>query len=132
MARKITLNGEKYDYSVVSVITGEQAPEKLEKWQETLAYVLEHPEELPFYLEKIVKLRKSDKLRLALVRVQVFSDIHMSENMETYQMWKYTAENIEMLLYGSLALEKGFKEKRKEKKKTGKKSEKERTGAVKK
>ena len=121
MAKKITLNGEKYDYSAVSVVTGEQNPEKLEKWQETFVYVLQHPEELPFYLEKIVKLRKSDKLRLALVRAQIFADIHMSENMEVYQMWKYVAENTEMLLYGSLALEKGFKEKKRKSKKKSKK-----------
>ncbi len=116
MAKKITLNGEKYDYSAVSVVTGDKRPEKLEKWQEILVHILEYPDDLPFCLENVVKLRKTDKLRLSLVRIQVFADLHMSENMEVYQMWKYVAENIETLLYGALALDKGFKEKKKEKK----------------
>ncbi len=117
MAKKITLNGEKYDYITVSVVTGEKKPEKLNKWQETLAYVLENPDELPFCLDTILKFRKTDELRRSLVRVQIFADLHMSENMEVYQMWKYVSENIETLIYGSLALEKGFEEKKKAKKK---------------
>ncbi len=121
MPRKMTFNGEKYDYLTVSVVTGEKEPEKLSKWQETLAYVLENPDELPFLLDTILKFKKTDELRKSLVRVQIFADLHMSENMEMYQMWKYTAENIETLIYGSLALDKGFTEKKKPKKKSEKK-----------
>lgn len=121
MPRKMTFNGEKYDYLTVSVVTGEKEPEKLSKWQETLAYVLENSDELPFLLDTILKFRKTDELRKSLVRVQIFADLHMSENMEMYQMWKYTAENIETLIYGSLALDKGFTEKKKTKKKSEKK-----------
>ncbi len=124
MKKKTDIDGEKYDYTIVSAVTGEKEPKELKEWQRMLAYVAENPEELPFYLEKLMKIRKSRELRLALVRLQIMSDLHMSDNMELYQMCTYVAETIEHLKYGSLALEKGFEEKKQKKSKNAKKKKK--------
>lgn len=121
MRKKADIDGEKYDYNIISAVTGEKEPREPKEWQKMLAYVAEHPEELPFYLEKLIKIKKSRELRLALVRLQIMSDLHMSENMELYQMCTYVAETIEHLIYGSLALEKGFEEKSHKKNKNTKK-----------
>jgi hypothetical protein len=46
-----------------------------------------------------------DKLRFALVRVQIFSDIHRNEDMELAQKTKYVSQVLEKVIFGSLILE---------------------------
>ena len=46
-----------------------------------------------------------DRLRFALIRVQVFSDIHRNEDMELAQKVKYVSQVLEKVIYGSLLLE---------------------------
>lgn len=48
-----------------------------------------------------------DHLRFALLRLQVYADIHRYENMEQTQRMKYVAQVLEKLIYGSLMLEGG-------------------------
>lgn len=46
-----------------------------------------------------------DRLRFALVRVQIFSDIHRNEDMEQAQKVKYVSQVLEKVIFGSLILE---------------------------
>jgi len=46
-----------------------------------------------------------DHLRFALVRVQVYADIHRYEDMEHTQKAKYVAQVLEKVIFGSLLLE---------------------------
>jgi hypothetical protein len=46
-----------------------------------------------------------DNLRFALVRAQVFADIHRYEDMEHSQKVKYVAQVLEKVIFGSLLLE---------------------------
>jgi hypothetical protein len=46
-----------------------------------------------------------DRLRFALVRVQIFSDIHRTEDMEQAQKVKYVSQVLEKVIFGSLILE---------------------------
>jgi hypothetical protein len=46
-----------------------------------------------------------DGLRFALVRVQIFSDIHRNEDMELAQKIKYVSQVLEKVIFGSLILE---------------------------
>jgi hypothetical protein len=46
-----------------------------------------------------------DKLRFALVRVQIFSDVHRNEDMELAHKIKYVSQVLEKVIFGSLILE---------------------------
>ncbi|MBP2146156.1 hypothetical protein J2129_001610 [Methanofollis sp. W23] len=46
-----------------------------------------------------------EHLRFALVRLQVYADIHRYENIEQTQWMKYVAQVLERVIYGSLMLE---------------------------
>ncbi|MDD3621691.1 MAG: hypothetical protein PHQ81_04730 [Methanofollis sp.] len=46
-----------------------------------------------------------EHLRFALVRLQVYADIHRYENIEQMQWMKYVAQVLERAIYGSLMLE---------------------------
>lgn len=49
----------------------------------------------------------ADRLHFALIRLQVYADVHRYENMETSQRMKYVAQVLEKLIFGSLMLEGG-------------------------
>jgi hypothetical protein len=65
------------------------------------------PERLePIYRKAIAYDDDSlDRLRFALVRVQIYSDIHRTEDMEKAQKIKYVAQVLEKVIFGSLLLE---------------------------
>jgi hypothetical protein len=46
-----------------------------------------------------------DHLRFALLRVQIYSDIHRNEDMELAQKIKYVAQVLEKVIFGSLMME---------------------------
>lgn len=46
-----------------------------------------------------------DRLRFALVRIQVYSDIHHTEDLEKAQKMKYVSQVLERVIYGTLLLE---------------------------
>ncbi|MDD1677940.1 MAG: hypothetical protein LUO93_01990 [Methanomicrobiales archaeon] len=61
----------------------------------------------PIYREAAVLDEESlDYLRFALLRLQVYADIHRNENMEEAQNLKYVGQVLEKIIYGSLMLEK--------------------------
>lgn len=45
-----------------------------------------------------------DSLRFALLRLQVYADIHRYEDMEQTQQMKYVAQVLEKIIFGSLML----------------------------
>jgi predicted ATP-grasp superfamily ATP-dependent carboligase len=46
-----------------------------------------------------------DRLRFALLRVQIYADIHRNEDMEQAQKVKYVAQVLEKIIFGSLLME---------------------------
>jgi hypothetical protein len=46
-----------------------------------------------------------DRLRFALLRVQVHADIHRNEDMEKAQKIKYVSQVLEKVIFGSLMME---------------------------
>ena len=46
-----------------------------------------------------------DHLRFALLRVQIYSDIHRNEDMEQAQKIKYVSQVLEKIIFGSLMME---------------------------
>jgi hypothetical protein len=67
---------------------------------------------LPFLLEPIYQEagtldeEQLDRLRFALLRVQVYADIHRNEDVEQAQNLKYVALVLEKVIFGTLMLEK--------------------------
>jgi hypothetical protein len=60
----------------------------------------------PIYTEaQVFNEETLDRLRFALVRIQVFTDIHRYEDMEHTQKVKYVAQVLEKVIFGSLLLE---------------------------
>jgi len=46
-----------------------------------------------------------DRFRFALIRLQIYADIHRYEDLERAQKIKYVAQVLEKLIYGSLLME---------------------------
>jgi len=78
----------------------------------SIALCLENIEVFPILLEPIyrdamaLEEERLDKLRFALLRLQVFADIHRNEDMEHAQKIKYISQVLEKLIFGNLMLEK--------------------------
>jgi len=72
---------------------------------------LENLDEFPFLLEPIYRdamgLAENDidRLRFALLRLQMYADIHRYEDMEAAQKTKYVAQILERVIFGGLLLE---------------------------
>ncbi|MCQ8894131.1 MAG: hypothetical protein NQU46_05820 [Methanolinea sp.] len=65
---------------------------------------------LPWKIETVYRKASAypddvlDRLRFALVRVQVYADIHRNEDMEKAQAIKYASIVLEKVIFGSLML----------------------------
>ena len=76
-----------------------------------IAMVLDDIELFPRSIEKIYRAAMGlddetlDHLRFALLRVQIYSDIHRNEDMEQAQKIKYVAQVLEKIIFGSLMME---------------------------
>jgi hypothetical protein len=72
---------------------------------------LENLELFPYLVEKIytdsLALGEDapDRLRFALVRLQIYADIHRYQDMEETQKIKYVAGVLEKIIFGNLLLE---------------------------
>ncbi len=120
MANKVKVFGETYSSDIVELLAGKRGATKVEKALLPVLEAINNPMELPFLIDEIKALNATDKLRLALVRVQVHSEQNMHEDLNMYQKRLYAAQTMEMLLFGELCME-GSKEK---KKKSGQKRKK--------
>jgi hypothetical protein len=82
-----------------------------QKILESIALCLEDIDRFPYLLEEIYKEAITleepslDALRFALVRLQVYADIHRNENMEEAQNLKYVGQVLEKIIFGTLMLE---------------------------
>ncbi|MBN1195097.1 MAG: hypothetical protein JXA08_07115 [Methanomicrobiaceae archaeon] len=72
---------------------------------------LENFQAFPFFIEPVYRQSLSlgddgpDRLRFALVRLQVYADIHRYEDMEQTQKIKYVGQVLEKVIFGGLMLE---------------------------
>jgi hypothetical protein len=77
----------------------------------TIAPALENVHLLPEILEPVYREAISydeaglDRLRFALLRVQIYADIHRNEDMERSQKLKYVGQVLEKVIFGSLLME---------------------------
>ncbi|KQC06229.1 MAG: hypothetical protein APR55_05095 [Methanolinea sp. SDB] len=88
-----------------------QGPEDDKEIYDDIVRALEDVELFPDLVEPIYRKAMNldddrlDRLRFALLRVQLYSDIHRNEDMERAQKMKYVAEVLEKTIFGSLMLE---------------------------
>ena len=110
-ATTIIMDGEKYSIADLQILTGEKEPKEPVGYVALLAKVLKDPLNLPFLLDEIctLDLDKVEKrnLRMALIRVQIESELRMNEDIQRYQQRRYVAQVIEILLFKELLLEPG-------------------------
>jgi hypothetical protein len=118
MQNKVEVHGKTFYRDTVEVLTGKRGSIDVDKALLPILEAIDNPQELPFLLEEINSLKATEELRLALVRVQVHSELKMHEDLNMHQKRLYTAQTIEKLLFGELLLEGG---KEKEEKDKGKK-----------
>lgn len=77
---------------------------------EDIVPILEDVCLLPWKVEGIYRKASSyddvylDRLRFALLRLQVYADIHRNEDMERAQAIKYASVVLEKVIFGSLML----------------------------
>jgi hypothetical protein len=76
-----------------------------------IAVCLEDLNQLPDLVEPIFHMAEQfneadlERFRFALVRVQIYTDIHSTQDMEKAQRIRYAAQVIERIIFGSLLLE---------------------------
>jgi len=99
---------EEYSAADLMVLAGNTKPVEPNGYMLLLAKVLKDPMRLPFMLEEICALDLTDEemhsLRMALIRVQIESDLRMHEDIQRYQQRRYVAQVIEILLFEELLL----------------------------
>ncbi|MGM0404945.1 MAG: hypothetical protein ACQEQM_02235 [Thermoplasmatota archaeon] len=101
---QIEIDGEKFSKDVVSILAGQEEADEFNNEWIPVTKAIEEPEKLPFLLSDIKELESTEELRLALVRVQINSQIKMKRDMDYYKRQLFVAKTIEVLLYGNLML----------------------------
>lgn len=92
----------------ITLLAGEH--EELPVYRDVVQCI-ESLDAFPFLLEKIFRETASfsedtlDHFHFALLRLQIYADIHRYENMEQAQKTKYVAEVLEKVIFGALMLE---------------------------
>jgi hypothetical protein len=107
----IAIDNEKYSVEDLETLTGEAKPDAPKGYVLLLARVLKDPLSLPRRLKEICSLKLNDEerrdLRMALIRVQIESELKMNEDIQRYQQRRYVSQVIEILLYKDLLLASG-------------------------
>jgi len=94
--------------TLLEVLTGEEAP--LDIYTDIVP-VLEDINIFPSRVEGIYRKAMTyddeslDRLRFALLRLQIHADIHRNEDMERAQAIKYASVVLEKVIFGSLMME---------------------------
>ena len=76
-----------------------------------ISVCLENIETFPYLLETIYREAQGfdddtlDRFRFALIRLQVYTDLHQYEDMESTQKVRYVAQVLEKVIFGDLLLE---------------------------
>jgi hypothetical protein len=90
------------------ILAGKEEPLPVFK---NITLCLENIELFPYLLEPIYREAQGfdedtlDRFRFALVRLQVYTDIHHYEDMENTQKVRYIAQVLEKVIFGDLLLE---------------------------
>ncbi len=107
----VEIDGIRYSADDLETLTGEAKPEASNGYVLLLARVLNDPLSLPRALKEICSLKLNDEerrnLRMALIRVQIDSELRMNEDIQRYQQRRYVSQVIEILLYKDLLLASG-------------------------
>ena len=122
MIERIEIDGKKYNKHTIELLTGVKNFHELSDNLKLIAEAIENPYDFPFVLEDIYDMDFNDDIRLALVRIQIDSKLHMHKDLEGMQLRLYVAETIEKMLFGELLMEGNGKGKEKEAIKPKKKS----------
>lgn len=105
------IDGIRYSADDLETLTGEARPEAYDGYVLLLARILKDPLSLPRVLKEICSLKLNDEerrdLRMALIRVQIDSELRMNEDIQRYQQRRYVSQVVEILLYKDLLLASG-------------------------
>lgn len=104
MNNYLVIDGKKYSKRTLQVLMGKEEIDNPQNKYLLLAETFDNPYKLPFLLEDICKLEADRSIRLALLRIQIESDLRMNENIQKYACQRYVAQVIEKLLFGELLL----------------------------
>lgn len=118
MQNKVEVHGKSYSKDIVEILSGKRGSTKVDKKLLPVLEAIANPNELPFLIGDINALKPTHELRLALIRVQVYSELKMHEDLNLYQKRLYVSQTIEKLLFGELLLE-GTKDKEEDEKGKG-------------
>jgi hypothetical protein len=114
MQVKIEVHGKQFNKDTVEILAGKHGETKLPKPMLPILEAIDNPNELPFLIEQINSIKITDEIRLALVRVQVQSELKMHEDLNMHQKRLYVSQTIEKMLWGELLLNGGNKKKKKD------------------
>jgi hypothetical protein len=90
------------------ILTGKEKPLPIYKG---IIACLENPLTFPDLLEPIYREAMNldddtlDRFRFALMRLQLYADIHRNEDLEKAMHIKYVAQVLEKIVYGTLVME---------------------------
>lgn len=90
------------------VLTGKEKPLPIYR---SVISCLENPVAFPDLLEPIYREAMNldddalDRFRFALLRLQIYADIHRNEDLEQAMHLKYVAQVLEKLVFGTLIME---------------------------
>ncbi len=115
MQNTIEVSGKKFRKDTIELIAGKHGAKNVNKKFFPILEAIDKPGELPFLLNEIKSLKPTEELRLALVRVQVHSELNMHVDLNLHQKRHYAAQTMEKLLWGELLLERGKKDEDEEK-----------------
>jgi hypothetical protein len=107
---RIEIAGESYALSELQLLTGLDRAMEPKGYILLLAKVLQDPMILPRILEQFCALRSNlsaedrEEMRLALIRVQIDSELRMHQDILRFQQRRYVAQVIEILLYKDMLL----------------------------
>lgn len=102
---KIEINGKRYSKRTIEILSGVRNFHDIDNNLQLLAEVIDHPYDFPFLLEDIYDMDFDEDLRLALVRIQIDSRLHIRDDLEGEQLRLYVSETIEKMLFGELLTE---------------------------
>lgn len=122
MVEMIEIEGKKYSKRTIELLSGVKNYFDLDNNLLLLAEAIDNPYDFPYLLEDIYDMDFDEDLRLALVRIQIDSRLHMHDDLQREQLRLYVSETVEKMLFGELLMEGNGKGKEANEKKDKKKS----------
>lgn len=101
----IEIEGKKYSKRTIELLSGVKNYYDLDYNLLLLAEAIDNPYDFPYLLEDIYDMDFDEDLRLALVRIQIDSRLHMHDDLQREQLRLYVSETVEKMLFGELLME---------------------------